>query len=117
MPENFPIGVGHETMPAEIITAFGWRAGYLAVGIIFLAGMFPAAFFLHMSPEDVERILLHPACVVGTDGLIGAPDGNPHPRAFGTMPHAIRMMTSGPHAVKIEKAVRKMTGIRSATGI
>ncbi len=37
----------------EIITAFGWRAGYLAVGIIFLAGMFPAAFFLHMSPEDV----------------------------------------------------------------
>ena len=66
--------------------------------------------YFHMSPEDVERILLHPACVVGTDGLIGAPDGNPHPRAFGTMPHAIRMMTSGPHAVKIEEAVRKMTG-------
>ena len=69
------------------------------------------AIYFHMNPAEVEQVLLHPACAVGTDGLLGAPDGNPHPRTFGTMPHAFHMMTSGEHAVSAEQAVRKMTGL------
>ncbi len=60
----------------EIITAFGWRAGYLAIGAVFLVGMFPAAaFLLRLSPEDVG---LAP---YGEDGTASAPEGLSGPDA------------------------------------
>lgn len=75
------------------------RNGGLGLGVYF-----------HMSEDDVAEILAHPLCVLGTDGLIGAPTENPHPRAFGSTARLYDLMVKKRGLLTPEQAIRKMSG-------
>lgn len=76
------------------------RNGGLGLGIYF-----------HMDENDVAEVLRHPLCAVGTDGLVGLPSENPHPRSFGTMARAYRLMVAERAFCTPEQAIHKMTGL------
>lgn len=76
------------------------RNGGLGLGIYF-----------HMSADDVAEVLAHPLCAVSTDGLVGLPTENPHPRSFGTMARAYRLMVHERAFCTPEQAIYKMTGL------
>ncbi len=66
--------------------------------------------YFHMCEEDVVRILRHPLCVISTDGLVGLPSENPHPRSFGTMARAYNLLVKEKMIASPELAIHKMTG-------
>lgn len=66
--------------------------------------------YFHMCEEDVVGILRHPLCVVSTDGLVGLPSENPHPRSFGTMARAYNLLVKEKALASPELAIHKMTG-------
>ncbi|NLI55174.1 MAG: amidohydrolase family protein [Clostridiales bacterium] len=66
--------------------------------------------YFHMSEDDVVEILTHPLCVLGTDGLIGRPGENPHPRAFGSTGRAYRLLVREKKLLSPEAAIHKMSG-------
>jgi N-acyl-D-amino-acid deacylase len=66
--------------------------------------------YFHMSEDDVAEIIRHPLCVISTDGLVGKPNENPHPRSFGTMGRAYTLMVRERSFATPEQAVRKMSG-------
>lgn len=76
------------------------RNGGLGLGIYF-----------HMSEDDVAEVLSHPLCAVSTDGLVGLPTENPHPRSFGTMARAYRLMVHEKAFCTPEQAIYKMAGL------
>jgi len=66
----------------------------------------------NMDDADVERIMRHPACMIGSDGTVleyGA--GVPHPRCYGTFPRVLGVYVREKGVLKIEEAVRKMTSL------
>ena len=74
-----------------------------------------SAFFSGMSEDNLIRILQEPYVMIGTDASLRAPSGplssdHPHPRAYGTFPTFFRMVMDR-KLMKIEEAVRKMTGL------
>ena len=76
-----------------------------------------AAFF-SMSEEDVTRAVATPWVGVGSDFGATAPDGplftGPvHPRAYGTFPRILGRYVREQHALTLEDAVHKMTGVPS----
>src|SRR5207247_1217091 len=46
------------------------------------------AVFFMMDEADVRRVLAHPLCMIGSDG-IPSPTGKPHPRLYGTFPRVL----------------------------
>jgi N-acyl-D-amino-acid deacylase len=67
------------------------------------------AIYFAMSDEDVERILAHPLCMVGSDGLAG--EGSPHPRLWGSFPRVLGHYARDRGLFSLETAVHKMTGL------
>jgi N-acyl-D-amino-acid deacylase len=66
----------------------------------------------NMDEADVERILRHPACMVGSDGTVleyGA--GVPHPRSYGTFSRILGVYVREKKVLSLEEAVRKMTSL------
>jgi N-acyl-D-amino-acid deacylase len=61
-----------------------------------------------MGDEDLERNLLHPRSIIGSDGL---PDlsGMPHPRLFGTFPRVLGHYVRQRRLLELPDAVRRMT--------
>ncbi len=66
--------------------------------------------YFHMSESDVVEILTHPLCVLGTDGLIGRPGENPHPRAFGSTARAYDLLVRQKKLLSPEAMIHKMSG-------
>ncbi|MGH7278265.1 MAG: N-acyl-D-amino-acid deacylase family protein, partial [Candidatus Rokuibacteriota bacterium] len=71
------------------------------------------------SPDNVARVLAHPAIMVGSDsiGLFagdGDKPGKPHPRAYGTFPRVLGEYTRERGLLSLETAVHKMTGMPAA---
>jgi len=71
------------------------------------------------SPDNVARVLAHPAVMVGSDsiGLFagdGPKPGKPHPRAYGTFPRVLGAYAREQKLFPLETAVHKMTGMPSA---
>jgi amidohydrolase/N-acyl-D-amino-acid deacylase len=62
-----------------------------------------------MEGEDVDRILRHPATVVGSDGLPNDP--KPHPRLWGAFPRVLGHYARERQLFPLATAVRKMTGL------
>jgi N-acyl-D-amino-acid deacylase len=65
-----------------------------------------------MCNEDIERIMINPFQMIGTDGA-GVP-ANPtigavHPRLFGTYPRVFDQYVKKKHLLSWEEAIRKMT--------
>ena len=70
--------------------------------------------YFHMSESDMVEILTHPLCVLGTDGLIGKPGENPHPRAFGSTAHAYDLLVRQKKLLSPETMIHKMSGQAAA---
>jgi N-acyl-D-amino-acid deacylase len=71
------------------------------------------------SPENVVRVLAHPAIMIGSDsiGLAAGPGphpGKPHPRMYGTFPRVLGEYTRERKLFSLETAVWKMTGMGAA---
>jgi N-acyl-D-aspartate/D-glutamate deacylase len=71
------------------------------------------------SPENVGRVLAHPAIMVGSDSLglfagEGDRPGKPHPRTYGTFPRVLGEFARDRRLFSLETAVNKMTGMPAA---
>ncbi|EOA03213.1 N-acyl-D-glutamate deacylase [Herbaspirillum frisingense GSF30] len=72
--------------------------------------LMPAGAVYHcMSDDDVNRILSHPATVVGSDGLPNDP--LPHPRLWGAFPRVLGYYSREQKLFSLATAVHKMTGL------
>ena len=60
------------------------------------------------NPENIRTILRHPAQMVGSDGLLTG--GHPNPRSYGTFPYVLGQLARDEGILRLEEAVRKMTG-------
>lgn len=70
----------------------------------------PAGAVYHcMEDADVDRILSHPATVVGSDGLPNDP--LPHPRLWGAFPRVLGHYARDRELFPLAVAVNKMTGM------
>lgn len=64
-----------------------------------------------MCEENVEKILRHPLCMVGSDGLYRKGDLSAHPRAFGTFPRYLGYYVRERGLLSREEAIRRITGM------
>lgn len=77
----------------EIIKGGGATAVYHAIG-----------------PDDVDRIMQHPATAIGSDGPLGIfGEGAPHPRQYGTFARVLGHFARERGVITLEQAVRKMS--------
>jgi len=68
------------------------------------------AIFHSMHEDDVRRVIVHPLCMIGSDG-IPTPTGKPHPRLYGTFPRVLQRYVREEGVLSLEEAVRKMTSL------
>ncbi|MEG1524143.1 MAG: amidohydrolase family protein [Clostridia bacterium] len=105
--------VDHDS-EGQFITDYAKRIGVdpfdAYCDILIKNGGLGLGIYFHMSEDDVLRILSHPLCVVGTDGLLGLETEHPHPRTFGTMARAYRLLVQDSKQLTAEQAIRKMSG-------
>ncbi|MCX8044074.1 MAG: D-aminoacylase [Desulfobacterota bacterium] len=73
------------------------------------------AIFFSMSEDNLREILKKDYIMIGSDaavwdteGVLGS--GRPHPRAFGTFPRVLGHYVRDQRVLRLEQAVRKMTG-------
>jgi N-acyl-D-amino-acid deacylase len=66
--------------------------------------------FFMMDEADVRRVLAHPLCMIGSDG-IPSPTGKPHPRLYGTFPRVLGTYVREERLFTLEEGVRKMTSL------
>ena len=67
------------------------------------------ACYFQMREDDVQRVLRHPATMIGSDGL--PHDRHPHPRLWGTFPRVLGHYSRDLGLFPLEVAVHKMTGL------
>jgi N-acyl-D-amino-acid deacylase len=67
------------------------------------------ACYFQMREDDVQRVLAHPATMIGSDGL--PHDQHPHPRLWGTFPRVLGHYSRELHLFSLETAVHKMSGL------
>ena len=69
-----------------------------------------AGVFHAIDENDLERILRHPATMIGSDGEIPIFGKNaPHPRSYGTFARVLAVYVRERNTLTLEDAVRKMT--------
>ncbi len=67
------------------------------------------ACYFQMREDDVQRVLKHPATMIGSDGL--PHDRHPHPRLWGTFPRVLGHYSRELGLFSLEAAVHKMSGL------
>jgi N-acyl-D-amino-acid deacylase len=68
------------------------------------------AVYHAIGPEDVDRIMRHPASAIGSDGPVGVfGEGSPHPRQYGTFARVLGYYVRERGIISLEEAVRKMS--------
>ncbi|MGE5579165.1 MAG: N-acyl-D-amino-acid deacylase family protein [Bacillota bacterium] len=103
---------------AEIAAAQG-KDGFDACFDLLLdnGGLVNIVFF-NIGDEDLERIMRHPAGMVGSDSSSSAVDGalargKPHPRSYGTFVRVLGHYVRDKGVISLEEAIRKMTAMPS----
>lgn len=71
-----------------------------------------AAIYFQMDEDDLERIMTHPAAMIGSDGI--ASMQTPHPRLWGTFPRVLGHYVREKKLFELESAVHKMTGLTAS---
>jgi N-acyl-D-amino-acid deacylase len=69
-----------------------------------------SGIFHAISEEDLQRILRHPATMIGSDGevpIFGV--ANPHPRSYGTFVRVLGRYVRDLKVITLEDAIRKMS--------
>ncbi len=70
----------------------------------------PAGAIYHsISEDDMRRILVHTATMIGSDGLPNDP--HPHPRLWGTFPRVLGRYSREEKLISLPEAVHKMTAM------
>jgi len=73
------------------------------------------AVFHAIGEEDLERILKHPATMIGSDGEIPTfGRGSPHPRSYGTFVRVLGVYARERKLITMQDAIRKMTSFPAA---
>ncbi|MCI5107682.1 MAG: D-aminoacylase [Pseudomonadales bacterium] len=68
------------------------------------------AVYHAIGPEDVDRIMRHPATAIGSDGPIGIfGEGAPHPRQYGSFARVLGHFSRERGLLSLEEAVKKMS--------
>lgn len=68
------------------------------------------AVYHAIGPEDVDRIMQHPATAIGSDGPVGVfGEGAPHPRQYGTFARVLGLYVRERKILRLEEAIRKMS--------
>ncbi len=72
--------------------------------------------YFTIGDEDLERIMRHPAVMIGSDSGAIATEGplargKPHPRSFGTFVRVLGHYVREKSVITLEEAVRKMTSL------
>lgn len=67
------------------------------------------AIYHMMSQEDLDRIISHPKCMIGSDGM--PHDKAPHPRLWGTFPRVLGHLCRERALFPLEEIVRRMTSL------
>jgi len=76
--------------------------------------LYPAsAIYFQMDEQDLQRIMAHPAAMIGSDGI--ASMQTPHPRLWGSFPRVLGHYVREKKLFALETAVHKMTGLTAAT--
>ena len=68
-----------------------------------------------MDEQDLQRILVHPATMIASDGevpIFGR--GAPHPRSYGTFVRVLAVYVRDKKLLTLEDAVRKMSSYPAA---
>lgn len=128
--DAYPYEAGSSVLLAELAavadrTVIGWSAPHpemagrdlaevteqwdvdLAAAV---ARLSPGGGIYHVMDEaDVMRIISHPDCMIGSDGL--PHDRFPHPRLWGTFPRVIGTLSRDRGLFPMEDAVRRMTSV------
>ena len=68
-----------------------------------------------MCEENVEMILKHPKCMVGSDGIYQPGDVSAHPRAFGTFPRYLGHYIRKRGILSREEGIRRITSMPAKT--
>jgi len=69
-----------------------------------------SGIFHAISEEDLQRILKHPATMIGSDGEVPIfGEANPHPRSYGTFVRVLGRYVRDLKTISLEDAVRKMS--------
>jgi N-acyl-D-amino-acid deacylase len=102
----------------EAAKQFGLSIGQTLCRIIDADETRTGAFFFGMCEENMLRILSEPWIMPGSDASLRAPWGvlaedHPHPRAYGTMPKFISLLTSK-LGFSLEETIRRMTNLPAA---
>ncbi len=83
-----------------------------AADIVFdiIRGGGATAVYHAIGPDDVDRIMQHPATAIGSDGPVGIfGEGAPHPRQYGTFARVLGLYVREREIIPLEEAVRKMS--------
>ena len=109
---------------AEAASELGLTPGETVCRFIDLDDTRTGAFFFGMCEANLRRICSEPWVMPGSDASVRAPWGplgkdHPHPRAYGTMPRFLRLMTGRLEGFGkvcgLEEAVRRMTSLPAET--
>ena len=74
-----------------------------------------SGIFHAINEEDLQRILRHPATMIGSDGEIPIfGRANPHPRSYGTNARVLGRYVRELKVITLEDAIRKMSGFPAA---
>jgi dihydroorotase/N-acyl-D-amino-acid deacylase len=69
-----------------------------------------SGIFHAINEADLERILKHPATMIGSDGEIPIfGQAHPHPRSYGTFARVLAVYVRERHTITLEEAIRKMS--------
>ena len=69
-----------------------------------------SGIFHAINEKDLERILKHPATMIGSDGEIPIfGQAHPHPRSYGTFARVLAVYVRERHTIALEEAVRRMS--------
>lgn len=68
-----------------------------------------AAAFDNMGQDDIARIMSHPAAVLVSDSIPGAPGAKTHPRLWGAFARILDVFVRQRGILTLEEAIRKMT--------
>ena len=108
---------------SDAAAALGLSAGQTVCRFIEADGTRTGAFFFGMCAENLRRVYEQPWTMPGSDASLRAPWGplgrdHPHPRAYGSMPRFLRLMTGREKGFErvcgLEEAVRRMTSLPAA---
>ncbi|NLY21527.1 MAG: D-aminoacylase [Tissierellia bacterium] len=69
------------------------------------------AVYHAMANQDLFDIIKAPFTTVGSDALLRSGGDKSHPRAYGTMPHAICLFNKDNKILELEEIIWKMTGL------